>query len=596
VLTFGARRTIALGKFGAFPANLILDRPYNLTYEIQEKLPDETFCRLRIVSVDELYEDVFAEEAAVSDDSAAPAAANGEDAPVGATLEDGTDYTLADTEIDTIIAQTSSASQKQLLTQSEIEILKKEGAGAGKDLIAKLMLSHTALDQKTAFSLAKYKLVKMKKFIRRFTVLPLDVANFASWQLDQRDAGKILDLRAEMIGLVGCLANVHCGKADIFFPVNARIQPESDGDGLNGATAFPLEEEARWYGGRFLVVDDTGGLLPAILADRMGLLAPTPPENPPAGDANTESERAEPNSRYSVESYDAEETADGDHRPPQPGRSQEYRDDFHIPYSRNNTITLLCAAQEPNLSFLKYFGYDNTAPNASNHSLAAHILNLSWLQLVSPEQDFTYATPPPVASEEVLASWKPGHRGNYHRKRRRWARTRYTVNDTRRGEFSALVTASTLDPISILQHTLPLLAGGATIAIYSPTLESLAKLADCFSVQRRAAWMGAGRPPAAVGKSVEELERWEGTEDFPLNPTLLLGATIQTSRVRQWQVLPGRTHPLMSAKGGSEGYVFSAWRAKPAEGKVEARGKFTAKKPKKDRHMDSEPASEMSLD
>ncbi len=36
----------------------------------------------------------------------------------------------------------------------------------GKDLIAKLMLSHTAaIDQKASFSLAKYKLLKTKKYM-----------------------------------------------------------------------------------------------------------------------------------------------------------------------------------------------------------------------------------------------------------------------------------------------------------------------------------------------------------------------------------------------------------------------------------------------
>ncbi|RAL62765.1 hypothetical protein DID88_004607 [Monilinia fructigena] len=85
---------ISLGKYGTFPSNLIIDRPYNL---------------------------------------------------------------------------------KQTLTQEEIETLKRDGAAAGKDLIAKLMLSHTALDEKTAFSLAKYKLLKTRKYLRQFTILPMDV-------------------------------------------------------------------------------------------------------------------------------------------------------------------------------------------------------------------------------------------------------------------------------------------------------------------------------------------------------------------------------------------------------------------------------------
>lgn len=33
----------------------------------------------------------------------------------------------------------------------------------------------------------------------------------------------------------------------------------------------------------------------------------------------------------------------------------------------------------------------------------------------------------------------------------------------------------------------------------------------------------------------------------------------------------------MTARGGSEGFVFTAWRAKPLEGKIAARGKFQKK-------------------
>jgi len=133
-----------------------------------------------------------------------------------------------------------------------------------------------------------------------------------------------------------------------------------------------------------------------------------------------------------------------------------------------------------------------------------------------------------------------------------------------------------MDPISILKHTLPLLAGGAPVAMYSPSLEPLAVLADLFSVSRRTAW-SSGTLPELAGKTPEELENWQGSENFPLNPMLLLGTSIQTSRARRWQVLPGRTHPLMTERGGTDGYIFTAWKAKPAEGKVAARGRFKRK-------------------
>jgi tRNA (adenine-N(1)-)-methyltransferase non-catalytic subunit len=134
-----------------------------------------------------------------------------------------------------------------------------------------------------------------------------------------------------------------------------------------------------------------------------------------------------------------------------------------------------------------------------------------------------------------------------------------------------------MDPISIVRSTVPLLSGGAPIAIYSPTIEPLTELADCFSVSRRAAWVSSP-PPEVESKTAEELERWEGSEEFPINPTLLLGVTIQSSRARRWQVLPGRTHPFMMGRGGADGFLFTAWRAVPVEGKIEARGKFKRRK------------------
>ncbi|KAL2270662.1 hypothetical protein VTJ83DRAFT_33 [Remersonia thermophila] len=601
VLQVTPNTTISLGKYGSFPTNLILGRPYHVTFELQDKRPDESFSRLHIVPADELYAEVFAEEEAA--DCVAPAASgsgNGHDTVISAA--GGDEYSLVDDK-GNVVARSDRAvldeSARQRLTQDEIEELKREGNNAGKDVIAKLLLSHTALDQKTSFSLAKYKLLKTKKYIRRFQVLPLDVATFAQWQLDERDASKILDMRAEMIGLVGCWANVHFGGHDVFLP-------DPNASPGQGAQACPPVDE-KLLRGRWLVVDDTCGLLVAAMAERMGVLheqgseegegeeskapsqqlpvvtkAETQAPTPAAAAAAAAAATTTTTTSTAQKDGDTEMTDAAGEPAPQPSDAQPKAkkprpSDFMIPYSQTNTITVLHSSSQPNLSFLNYWGFDIASPNHPPHPLLNHLLTLSWLQLLQPELDSSYATPPPTASPETLASWKPSRRGNFHRKRRRFARTRYVVDSTRAGGFSGLVCASTMDPISILRHTLPLLAGGAPVAIYSPTIEPLAALADCFSVPRRTAWVGGGAPEIE-GLSNEELERWPGNERFPLNPTLLQGVSIQTSRARRWQVLPGRTHPLMTERGGAEGFVFTAWRAKPAEGKVAAKGKFKRRK------------------
>lgn len=574
-------RTISLGKYGSFPANLIIGRPFHLTFELLDKSPDENFSRLRAVPSDELYDEVFAEEAA--EGCAIPAAGAG-DAVISAT--EGEEFSLVD-DNGNVVARSNreilDENARQTLTQEEIEELKREGNNAGKDVIAKLLLSHTAIDQKTSFSLAKYKLLKTKKYIRRFQVLPIDVATFAQWQLEEKDASKIMDMRAEMIGLVGCWGNVHYSGEEWKLP-DPKVST------TEGAEAC-VELENERLKGRWLVVDDTCGLLVAAMAERMGVLYLAEEEIAGEAELQVEEKTEEPQADSTAADEPVQRNGDVEMREAtetietapvatkQPSKlSRKHKSgprasDFAIPYSQSNTITVIHSSSQPNLSLLNYWNFDITSPNHAPHPLLNHLLNLTWLQLLKPELDTSYSTPPPTATPEVLSSWKPSRRGNFHRKRRRYARIRHIVDNTRAGGFAGLVCASTMDPISILKHTLPLLSGGAPVALYSPSIESLAALADCFSVPRRTAWT-SGNVPEIEGLSNEELEYWQGNERFPLNPTLLQGVSIQTSRARKWQVLPGRTHPLMTERGGADGYVFTAWRARPAEGRIEARGKF----------------------
>ncbi|KAK2595079.1 Na+/Pi symporter [Conoideocrella luteorostrata] len=558
-ITFSPHWTISLGKYGSFPSNLLIERPFHLTYEVQEKRDGESFSRLRVVPGTELNAEILAEknvnEESATDGEAAIVAGEGEEL----ALVDETGKVVARSNREII-----DDSARQTLTSEEIEELKKKGTSAGKDLIAKLMLSHTAIDQKTAYSLAKYRLLKERKFLRRFTVLPLDVVLLGQWLLQDRDAGKVLELRAEMMGLLGCWADVHFGGAPA--EVNTVSEPQ---------------------GGRWLVVDDTGGLLVAAMADRMGILHQ---ENQGEDDDEEENEKGDHiNGEGHVEDKQTPvvngiaQQEEQQQQPSSPKTTRHYkkrprRDDLDEHYAPINTITLIHANSQPNLSILRYFDYDATDPNPTYpyHPLFTNLLPISWLQLVSPQDDVVYSEQPPDVAPEELATWKANRRGNYHRKRRRWARSREIVDSTRLGGFSGLAVASTMDPVSILRHTLPLLAGGSPIAIYSPTIEPLSQLADCFSIGRRAAWVSS--PPTEVeGKTQAELDRWGGSEEFPINPSLVLGAAVQSSRARRWQVLPGRTHPFMTGRGGADGFLFTGWRAIPAEGRISARGKFQKK-------------------
>lgn len=556
-----------------------------------------------MVPASELYADVFAEE----ETATCSTPADDSDRIISAT--DGVEYSLVDPDSGKVVARSNREiiddNARQTLTMEEIEELKRDGTGAGKEIIAKLLLSHTALDQKTSFSLAKYKLLKTKKYIRRFQVLPLDVPLLGKYMLEEKDASRVLDMRDEMVGLVGCWANVHYGGDDVLLDAPASSDADEANDNATEEERLrKLNEGSKPLNGRWLVIDDTSGFLVAAMAERMGILYQDEKDvndEQPSTEAkvNEEDAIAAGDKAAEVPTSIPEETkAENGAATPkgtaaediqQPTSHRPRSHDFRVPFSQTNTITLLHAANQPNLSFLNYYGFDIQNPNHPPHPLVNHLLTLTWLQLLQPEIDASYSTMPPSVSATQLAAWKPNRRGTYHRKRRRFARTRHIVDSARAGNFSGLAVASTMDNISILKYTLPLLAGGAPIAIYSPTLEPLVELADCFSVSRRSAWMNPETsPPETVGKTAAELERWEGSDDFPLNPTLVLGASIQTSRARKWQVLPGRTHPTMTDRGGAEGYVLTGWRARPAEGRVEARGKHTAKR----RKMDDKGASE----
>lgn len=531
-------RTISLGKYGSFQSNLVLGRPYNLTYELLDKQEGQSHVGLRIVPASEIHADTIAEE---------EAAANSLPEDRITIGGDGVEFELVGETGEVIMRsnrETIDDSGRQTLTMEEIEALKKDGTDAGKELIAKLMLSHTALDQKTAFSLAKYKLLKTKKYLRRFTILPLDVPLLTQWLIEDKDAGRIMEMREELLALVGCWGNIHFHG----------IENSSD-------TGSP--------GGRYLVVDEVGGLVVAAMAERMGILSP--PED---------DEEEHPESFTSEDPFSKPQS--NGHRHP-PG-------DLEPSLATTNTITLIHTNAQPNLSLLKYFSFNPDAPpSIPAHPLQTHLKTLSWLQLISPEDDTAYSTPPPIATPETIATWKSGKRGTYYRKRRRYARTRAIVDETRAGGFDGLIVASYMDPVSIMRACIPLLRGGAQVAVYSPTIEPLAQLADLYSMSRRTAFISS--PPEELrspedtkaegeGKGKTDPSTWQGNEDFPLNPTLLLGVTVQTSKVRKWQVLPGRTHPLMTGRGGAEGYLFTAVRVIPAEGKVAARGKFGAKRRK----------------
>ena len=524
-------RTISIGKFGSFQANHILGRPYHLTFEIADVPVNGSASILRVVPAAELHaQDIGDSITSAPETEGQAIIVDGKD---GVQFEVGADGKV----VMRSNRQTIDDPSSQRLTAEEIELLKQQETGSGRDVIAKILESHSALDQKTAFALAKYTLRKTKKYLRRFSVSPVDVTALANYILTEKESGKIMEMREETLALLMSWSNVH------YMP---DVPQDKDLDaGVVGV-------------GRWLVIDETAGLIVAAMAERMGILyAPDDQTGKVLPEDGTKISQAEDNAQS------------------QPPIAPTKGHITHpLPMSaRSNSITLVHSNTQPNVSLLKYFDFDPTA-TCPAHPLYTHLKTISWLQLLSPEEEISCAEPE-LLSEETLRQLKGNKRGAYYRKRRRWERIKSVVDETRAGGFDGLVIASYMKPASILHHLIPLLKGAAQVAIYSPNVEPLAELADYYSTSRRSAYL-KNRPDA---KDMP-------TEDFPLDPTLLLAPTIQTARVRPWQVLPGRTHPLMTGRGGSEGYVFTATRVLPIEGKVEARGKFKKRKVNGEKALD----------
>lgn len=524
-----------------------------MTFEVLERAEQKDGRELRILRASEIHAETILEEAepdiGEEASTSTPSAGQFDEYGLPITTEKSNVNIIDNTE-------------NQKLTYAEIEALKSEPLTNPKDLIAMIKANHSQIDQKTAFSLAKYNLRKQKKYMRRFTVLPLDVATLTDWMMNEKDFTKVMEMRNETLGLMGSWANVFTA-------------PEASPD-----------DEPRC---RYLVVDDTSGLVTAAIAERMGLLHYQKPSSEVRRTTQQVEERPSTDAPQEVSQTPTE---------PPPKRPR-----YEHPPATSNTITLVHANQQPNLSLLRYFGFDPTQkPAASDptpHPLYTHLNTLTWLQLLQPESDATYAQEPPTLPADEIAKMKANHRSDYFRKRRRWTRTQQIVNTAREGQFNALIIASATSPVSICKHLVPLLAGGAQVVVYNHHIEPLMELCDVYSTARRAAYLQWRNKRMQVREDEEEYVKVESVDtdneanttdgvpkgqakddeeearQFPVDPTLLLTPTLHHSVARPWQVLPGRTHPMMMGKGGAEGgYVMVSTRVIPIEGvAVQARGR-----------------------
>ncbi|KAF2841673.1 hypothetical protein M501DRAFT_1000946 [Patellaria atrata CBS 101060] len=530
---------ISIAKFGTFPTDALVGRPFHLTYEITDRTDLDGRPLLRIVPIEELNSEQFGQEEPESSTRASRAESGADD---------------GDAKIDFTGSNENSAmkdnrftvddSSRQTLSMSEIEELKKTDTGSGKYIVTKILASHKYLDEKSQFSLAKYALRKVKKYLKRFTVRPIDVTMLTQ-VIRERYSKKIMHLRPEHLGLLTSMVDVHFSEPT-----------ESTFDHSNHTTGP----------GRWLAVDETGGLLVAAMAEKMGILYPTEDDTYEGESDNTEEKESndpalvEPCSN-SINQPPAQDDATS--MASKRKSRASLRRQIPAMSASTNTITLINPNIQSKLHLLKHFNFDQDDPDPL-HPLYTHLKTLSWIQLLHTYADRPEATP------EQLDAWTSTQRGSYYRKLRRWELVKSVVDDTRSGGFDGIILATPMEPQSILKHTLPLLRGGAQVVVYWPHVEPLSQLHDLFSRERKSAFADRYYQDP---DSINEV-------DFPLNPLHVLNIRLQVLRARQWQVLEGRTHPMMTAKGGPEGCVFAGIRVIPSATKVEAKGRFPKKRKK----------------
>lgn len=121
----------------------------------------------------------------------------------------------------------------QKLDNKQIDDLKKLGASSeiGQKIIEQIIAGHAAFDKKTVFSQQKYLRRKQMKFLRRFQVEYLGSSQLLQYFIE-KDMQKVLDMSEETLGLLLSYANVRPG-------------------------------------GRYLVLDDTSGVVVYAMMERM---------------------------------------------------------------------------------------------------------------------------------------------------------------------------------------------------------------------------------------------------------------------------------------------------------------------------------------
>ncbi|KAJ3011692.1 hypothetical protein NUW54_g2085 [Trametes sanguinea] len=153
--------------------------------------------------------------------------------------------------------------------------------------------------------------------------------------------------------------------------------------------------------------------------------------------------------------------------------------------------------------------------NFRKEAVAPVLSSLNWATADEEYTPIIASTDPPAGKFK-----SDGQRARLNKRKVASDALMQTREDLFAGEFEGLIIATEYDPYSIIEKLYPYLAGSASIVVHSPQVQVVANLQNQL-------------------------------RDLPG----YLGPSVTEGWLRQYQVLPGRTHPMMNASG-SGGFIF----------------------------------------
>ncbi|TFK41846.1 Gcd10p family-domain-containing protein [Crucibulum laeve] len=150
-----------------------------------------------------------------------------------------------------------------------------------------------------------------------------------------------------------------------------------------------------------------------------------------------------------------------------------------------------------------------------NSSITDILVSLNW---ATAEEDYMPIIPPSDIPADQVKSERQKSRLNKRRAVTELLRS--TREDLFSGEFNSLVIATEYDPYSVIERLAPYLGGSASIVVHNPHIQVLSDLQT----------------------------KLRALPDY-------LCPTVTEAWLRRYQILPGRTHPMM-AMSGSGGFLL----------------------------------------